>query len=371
MLMLIPFSFAEDCVGTGEFTKYESNPVIARGSGGSWDDAIISRGIHYFNGTQHFLFYGGGTDTSNRQQVSVGLSTGSSLNSLTKHESNPIIDRSDVGYGSSGSGIYPAGIFKIDNIYYMTLDLVTSDGGDISLGMMNSTNLIDWSDLTVLTGVNTGYDDRARVRINPNNPNELIMIWGRLVSGSYQLAKANASIEDPYTWNVINNNILDDGSYNVHYADFIINSTGGCTLFYSTNRDYLPAIGWNTHYTTSIDCETFSLGDVILDRSSSDWDNAYTTGPYIYQDTDNSLEYMFYQGRSTTNTNVYVGMGLATRGLLCGNETPSVPALHNKFTTSINAKTNSIQQIYITRVNQYYSTTNNIVNWFSIVWGDI
>jgi hypothetical protein len=100
------------CEGIGDFVKYSSNPIISVGTSGSWDDDIASRHAYYNNGSHHFVYYGGGADDANRQETSIGLAYGTNINSLTKHVSNPIISRADLGYDGSDEGIRPVGILR-------------------------------------------------------------------------------------------------------------------------------------------------------------------------------------------------------------------------------------------------------------------
>jgi predicted GH43/DUF377 family glycosyl hydrolase len=107
------------------WTKYGSNPVLSRGSGGSWDDANVLPGpVHYKDGTW-YLYYGGRDGT----WWQIGLATFTDPESTyTKDGSNPIIARrssagadltANLTTGNKVVTIADTSIFEVDEYVWM------------------------------------------------------------------------------------------------------------------------------------------------------------------------------------------------------------------------------------------------------------
>jgi hypothetical protein len=80
------------------WTKDAANPILDMGTGGSWDDKVITVGAAVFDGTTYHLWYGGIGPSG----IGVGHATSPDAITWTKDPSNPVFSP-----GSSGSWDYP------------------------------------------------------------------------------------------------------------------------------------------------------------------------------------------------------------------------------------------------------------------------
>lgn len=139
-------------------TWTKQGQIIAQGSGGSWDEEPAGATIFKESGTWH-LYYDGATTGK------IGLASGASLGSLTKHASNPLIDNtSDTGAFNRISR-HPAFGDKIGSTYYLFYEgrvgPVTTEFETGEITYATSTDLVSWtiSDAKPIdsTGFSNGY----------------------------------------------------------------------------------------------------------------------------------------------------------------------------------------------------------------------
>jgi predicted GH43/DUF377 family glycosyl hydrolase len=68
-----------------DWTKHPSNPVLTKGSPGSWDQNSVTSIAMFTAGGKYYLLYGGGPFTG------IGLATSLDLINWTKYEGNPVL----------------------------------------------------------------------------------------------------------------------------------------------------------------------------------------------------------------------------------------------------------------------------------------
>lgn len=301
------------------FVKNSSNPIIPLGGAGAWDEkTIYSMALpQYINSTikmvggKYYVFYTGAGNTAHpNHEVSVGLATGTVHDDLTKHPSNPIINRSDIGLGGAGQGVAAFDIKDIDGTTYMfTMCMYSNTDFRITMFEADDSTLLNWSNMTdVLT---TNYKDHCPWVIeDPNDANKLIMYYGyAATSGSnYQIGRATANKADPWTWtyDTTNNPILAVSGKNVLYP-FVKYENSAYYLHYIKN----PTSSTYKIYTTSSASDSgFSdTSNITIDLGSSGaWDDGYVSTPREY--TASGDVWMYFTGRKA-GSNYYTGMGVA------------------------------------------------------------
>jgi predicted GH43/DUF377 family glycosyl hydrolase len=97
------------------WTRYEGNPVMDKGSAGSWESVGVWPDCIYFDGSTYHMWYGGGDGTSIESRI--GYATSSDGITWNKYEDNPVLEPDTVTWDQAGRGA-PHVLFH-DNQYHM------------------------------------------------------------------------------------------------------------------------------------------------------------------------------------------------------------------------------------------------------------
>ena len=120
--------------------RYSNNPVIPI-AGGEWDSAHSGLEPSFIKESGIYEVIFGGVNAGG--DYDIGLANGTSLTSLTKSGSNPVLQR-----GSSGDWdddqIYPNILMKVDADYTYYLWYSGCDGTNYRIGLACSNNLTTW-----------------------------------------------------------------------------------------------------------------------------------------------------------------------------------------------------------------------------------
>ena len=125
------------------WTKHGSNPVLAFGTAGQWDDYNVGNPVVWKEGSTWYMLYGGAADAAGNQ--CVGLATSSDGISWTRSGSNPVMSPAGAGWEVSVT-VPGTSITKEDSTYYLYYT-----GGirgslvSMKIGLATSTDLITWT----------------------------------------------------------------------------------------------------------------------------------------------------------------------------------------------------------------------------------
>ncbi len=300
-----------------DWVKSESNPIISLGGVGEWDEKVvysmavpanISNGQPVKQDSDYWIFYSGAGDTkSQNHETSIGLAISGDVEAPSKYGSNPVINRSAVNLSGNSQGISVFDIKLIESKYYMFLMANYSDT-DFRIAMMESTDLLTWSNFTVVLSDN--YKDHCPYIIeDPDDASRLIMYFAYIPSEGevFRIGRATADKTSPYTWtyDLENNPILYNEGKNILYP-FVEYSEGTYTMYFGK----YPETGYFRIYETSNTVGTsFPDSDTVLVNygESETWDDSYVSVPRKY--ISGNHEWIYYAARAS-GSNVYTGIGL-------------------------------------------------------------
>lgn len=109
----------------GPFEKYDGNPILERGSSGSWDDVHVACAMILKEGSRNYtMWYSGYGHSEEHSQWGIGLATANHpLGPWKKHEGNPVMEH----FG------YVGGVVKAQSKYHLyTAHPIGSTGPDYS-----------------------------------------------------------------------------------------------------------------------------------------------------------------------------------------------------------------------------------------------
>jgi len=141
------------------WTKAASNPVLVHEAGGWESHNIGTPSLWKEQGVWYLLYHGW-----NGQDVQLGLATGSSLDSMVRHPSNPVLETSNGGWDSGTVGA--RSLRQEGPWYYMAYEGSTDPpfaSADWSTGLARSQDLVVWekysgNPVLPVTSASFGYD---------------------------------------------------------------------------------------------------------------------------------------------------------------------------------------------------------------------
>jgi hypothetical protein len=141
------------------WVRAATNPILVH-EGGGWESVNIGTPSLWYEDGTWYLFYHGfdGSD------VRIGVATGPSLDALTRHPGNPILDTVESTWSSGTVGA--RSIRREGDTYYMAFEGSTDppfDEASWSTGLARSTDLLTWevfplNPILPTTSASFGYD---------------------------------------------------------------------------------------------------------------------------------------------------------------------------------------------------------------------
>lgn len=124
---------------TGDWNKYQGNPVLVPGEDGSWDSKMTTFVSVMEDGGTFYMYYTGrGSENKSR----IGLATSTDGKNWTKYGSGPILDKGSAGEWDENQ-VWSPQVWKEDGTYYM-IYTGQSVAGAIKVGLATSTDKINW-----------------------------------------------------------------------------------------------------------------------------------------------------------------------------------------------------------------------------------
>ena len=113
----------------------QNNPVLNVGSGGSWDENMVTMPNVWKEGdTWYMLYYG----RNNSGEICIGLATSTDGYTWAREGANPVLE-GDTGQWDAGC-VEPSGVIKVDSTYYLWYY-----ASPRKVGLATSTNLTNWT----------------------------------------------------------------------------------------------------------------------------------------------------------------------------------------------------------------------------------
>jgi predicted GH43/DUF377 family glycosyl hydrolase len=120
------------------YTKYSSNPVISKGTGGSYDGSSVRDPFVMYEDGTFKMWY----TAANGAVESIAYATSTDGTSWTKYSSNPVLTQPSTNWGSNEFG--DPHIVKVDGVYNMYLSGSSTVNNKL-VGLATSSDGISWT----------------------------------------------------------------------------------------------------------------------------------------------------------------------------------------------------------------------------------
>lgn len=143
----------------GTWSEYGSNPVLQKGSAGAWDDGHVKDPCLIWDGSQYVMYYSGYDGAS----YQIGRATASSVNGpWTKDASNPVVALGSGGDFDDTGLAFPTVLYEpSDTGNEWKMWYRANDGSTETIGYAHSTDGISWTKVGKVLDVGSGgsWDD--------------------------------------------------------------------------------------------------------------------------------------------------------------------------------------------------------------------
>lgn len=166
------------------WNKYSGNPVLDRGSSGSWDDESIHSTSVIFDGSIYHMWYAG----ENGSDYRIGYANSTDGLNWVKHPQNPILDMGSPGAWDDGFIFYPTVHYNdTEMIYYIWY--IGGSGPTRSLGYATSEDGLNWTKYSENPVLNVGsagaWDDTVLTVPTVLYGNSTYHLWYTGFDGTY------------------------------------------------------------------------------------------------------------------------------------------------------------------------------------------
>jgi hypothetical protein len=301
-------------IGTGtnelEMTKYSSNPVITKGSPGSWEDVDVANPDVFWDvPNNRWVMNYSGYDGS---VWKTGIAYSNDLYSWTKEPTNPVFEPDGTEGYIAANGVI---VYK-NGIYYLFYQVAKS--GVAKICAASSTDLLNWTRLNsgnpvIDVGAGGQWDESGThdpsARLMTDGITIEVFYAGHNAGGDYAIGRATST--DGITFSKTGK-LLDSSGIAIDWGEPY--PLGDYGTNYEIWADQAIVSGYRTiaRYTTIDGGTTWADQGIILGPSGSGWDSTQVfdncTFPY------NGILYLFYSGATTAGEgeNLGIQIGLAT-----------------------------------------------------------
>jgi hypothetical protein len=295
---LVPGTVIKTITHENGYVKHSGNPIIPLGTSGQWDDYVIYGSAPIEVSGTIYNFYGGSENVgaNPRLETSVGLST-STDGGATWTKQGKIIDKSVV----VGLGITPYCIREFSGTYYLFMSVYNSGATTYNIGYMTSTDLLNWSGYTVLTGIDSSAHAPCVIDDPTDNTKIIIYYTGNMLT-TPTVKRATALKSNPAS---CSNNTSVLGNIHSLYPWVTFNG-----LFYEMLFTKPSTPGYTSYKTASQDGLSFPDSNLypVPNGGAGSWDLSYVNMPRTLGNL------YFYSARSTNAAGaMYVGVGMAEK----------------------------------------------------------
>ena len=283
----ITFSLQPGTTSNITWTKYANNPVIDKGTLGSWDDLYVSPGGVILDGSTYKMWYWAETTTPYRK-VQIGLATSPDGINWTKYANNPVLTENPASGNLSEPSASAPYVLKEGSVYRMWYLLTRNIGGVWidTLKFATSFDGINWTKSK--TNLN-------HIGGNPNlvvNTGSTYRIWAGTIT---------ATSSDGINWSNQSNLTLPSGSP----GDQGIVAAGPMYRMFYRN---VSEGNTKVHEARSTDGITFTEFGIAF-TGGTGWDPAITGIKLLW---NGSSYYMYYNGYNVSPGGYKIGLAIGT-----------------------------------------------------------
>ncbi|MCJ7634628.1 DUF2341 domain-containing protein [Candidatus Bathyarchaeota archaeon] len=215
-----------------------SNPVLARGSSGSWDSLRVYEPYAFEENGTYYLFYMGQNGTSSTASNAfelTGYATSSSpASGFMKYAGNPVIKPANHGWDSGADSSADPFVFKRNGVFYVGVT-ASSTGHSLttSIGLYTTTDFVNFSYCAVGNpilsgsgGVNWDSTGVLRGAVSIFNDTYYLSYTGCNSSGNYRYGITTLSIINSDS----SGTVFVFGKARSDFADIRFTASDGTTL---------------------------------------------------------------------------------------------------------------------------------------------
>jgi predicted GH43/DUF377 family glycosyl hydrolase len=285
-----------------EWTKHPDNPVLKRGPGGSWDDALVANFFNIYDGTLYHGWYSGYDGTTG---TNIGYVYSEDGINWTKHP-DPVLHNGPDGSWDNIVVYQPSVLFD-GEMYHMWFAGHNGPGTQ-QIGYATSPDSINWTKYEgnpVLTPGTSGTWDDEFVQ----TPEVLLIdgvfhMWYAGYDGRLNQIGHATSVDGMIWAKDTENPVLTTGENgkwdygNVIEPSVLIDSDSVYHMFYSGGVQF----EWSTGYAYSMDGKNWIKYDsnpVLTPGSDGSWDDTFTGLACVFFNADSTGFNMWYTGGGT------------------------------------------------------------------------
>lgn len=325
---------------------YNSNPVLAAGTAGSWDESGVSSPA-VIKESPYAMWYTGWDSSS---YESIGYATSHNGLDLTKHPNNPVLSSGAPGSWDD-NGVYNPHVIKGEGTYKMWYTGYSSTDTVFQIGYATSSDGIIWtkdSNNPVLSAGTSGTWDADGVgAATVIKDGTTYKMWYEGSDVQRWLRIGYATSPDGINWTKDPNNpVISEGdweSFNewgVAAPSVVKDGATYHMLFIGIDANNLYSIGHayspdGSNWTESPDNPHFSrgYGDV--------WDSGDVGHPTLFKDDNESVFKVFYRGQDESTWSIGYGVAASLEGAVSTSTTTAINPTTSTTTITTETTTTS------------------------------
>jgi hypothetical protein len=368
------FSFA---ASQTNWTRYPGNPILTPGPSGSWEYSIQHASI-VFDGNIYHMYYSG-ESTAPSYDGAVGHATSPDGIVWTKDTlNNPVLTKGSVGSWDSDYIFSPSVLYD-GTIFHMWYTAARPTNANIRIGYATSLDGVIWekyndpattgtlyaeSDPVLIPGSSGSWDDRTVEVPAVILESGSYIMWYRGMDYAFNEGIGRATSTDGINWTKEPPNpVLTPDPSGTWENDFLrLGSVvyDGTTyhMFYYAGVFYVDfrigyawssdGLSWTKYDDSTTPNPPFALSDPVLSwGSAGSWDDTQVGAPWVILDTLTSTFKMWYTGADVSVT----GIGYATSPVIL-----NVPGNYPTIQAAIDAASDS--NIVLVDTGTYYENIN-------------
>ena len=288
--------------GQIEWTKHsESNPVFPRGTGGEWDDQLLTGPYVLFDGSVYHMWYGGYDGGNGGSRIGYAYSSDGII--WTRESNNPVLESGPSGSWDEDTVYQPCVLFD-GTTYHMWFG--GHSGPTRQIGYATSPDSINWTknlgNPVLKPGLSGSWDDEF-----VDSPDVLFIdgVYHMWYSGSdgTKTQSGHATSPDGINWtkDSDNNPVLEPDSSGrwddiMSYQPSVLFDGTTYHMWYSGGGAFLWSIGY-AHSSDGIIWTKDSDNNPVLEPGSSgSWDDTYVGLCGVTFNVDSSRFKMWFAG---------------------------------------------------------------------------
>jgi len=308
------------------FGRSRNSPVLSVGAAGTWDDFWVMIHSIWKEGSTYYAYYNGRRSST---QMQVGLATSTDGITWTKEGTNPVLAFGAVGKWDDYVAGSPL-VWKEGATWYMLFNGAPDSTSAVGIGLATSSDGISWTrydvNNPVMTGGGAGSWDQmmtgpGNAILKEDSTYYLYYMGGSSRSGQTTWKIGLATSTDLHTWTKSGNNpLLSSSGLELNVMEPFVKKFGSTySMYYQylTNNSGrgITKIGLATSATKDADWSK-SGSNPIIDNMALDWDSQWAESPVLIQ-VDNIWR-LYYSSLGDQGSNAIIQTGYANANMSNG-----------------------------------------------------